>query len=128
MMKLLLIAVAMLCLAACENSGTDVTASSRAPVQENVDSWSDVERAMGLAKAQEQPVKAPPVSSLIARLEQRVLSDSAAADDWVLLAQSYEFTGQPDKAREAAHEAVQRGADEATVRHLLRRAVAGANL
>lgn len=56
-----------------------------------------------------------PVGQMIGRLASRLEEQPDDVDGWRLLAQSYAYVGDMDKARAAADTAVRLGADEETV-------------
>jgi cytochrome c-type biogenesis protein CcmH len=64
----------------------------------------------------EQGKQVASVPSLIGGLEKRLEANPDDPSGWALLAQSYAFTGQPDKAESAVQRAVGLGFDEAELR------------
>jgi cytochrome c-type biogenesis protein CcmH/NrfG len=61
-------------------------------------------------------ISAAPVASLIGGLEQRLEQNPGDANGWALLAQSYAFVGQRDRAEAAVAQAIALGFDEASLR------------
>ena len=75
------------------------------------DSWAGITNALGRGAGvtgnttPAGKTAAGPMSSAIASLQARLAKGGGGADDWELLAKSYEFLGQPAQARQArAHQ------------------------
>ena len=82
----------------------------------NADSiaWPTARR--GTAPASRDSRSVAPVGDLIAGLEQRLVQNPDDAKGWVLLAQSYQFLGNTERAKAAVARAVALGMDEADLR------------
>ncbi len=61
-------------------------------------------------------VTAPPVESLVARLEARLEREPNDAEGWALLAQSYAYTSNEEAVERAVLRAVELGVDETMLR------------
>ena len=124
-MRLLLVAVAMATLAACDQAA--VTVPQTADIQtssRSADPWAGVESAMGLTAAPRTATTstAPPISELIARLEAKAAANPDDRGHWTLLAQSYAHLGRADDAARAAERAIALGADESLLKGQVARA------
>ena len=96
-----------------------------AATDSGTDSWAGITSALGRGAgvtgnttpaALNGPAKAAasPMNSAIASLQARLAKGGGSADDWELLAKSYEFLGQPaDAAKARAHQLPALPADEA---------------
>ena len=84
-------------------------AAQSAAVNVRADTWSDIANSLGAA-----PISgaggsarkgAEPMAAAVASLQQRLSKGGGSADDWELLARSYEFLGRPAQAATArAHQ------------------------
>ena len=79
--------------------------------QAAVDRWLGEQREPATTSGPAAERSAPPVESLLSRLEQRVEQTPGDRSGWSLLAQTYAFLGRMDAAREAAARAVELGED-----------------
>jgi hypothetical protein len=105
--------------AASAGTGKNVATGSAA------DAWAGISNALGRGtaamnnttpSAPNGPAKtaASPMSSAIASLQARLAKGGGSADDWELLAKSYEFLGRPtDAAKARAHQLPPLPADDA---------------
>ncbi len=107
-----------------------VAASAAAPVsartKADADTWSDIARNLGpaagpmTAGATGKPA-AEPMAAAVASLQRRLAKGGGNADDWELLAKSYEFLHRPaDAAQARAHQLPPLPEGEAAVGKVLR--------
>jgi cytochrome c-type biogenesis protein CcmH/NrfG len=85
--------------------------------------WSDAMRvSSSLSQAQTAvpaAMQAPSVPELLSGLERRLETDPDDPGGWALLAQSYAFVGEPERAEDAIGRAVELGFDEGELRQLV---------
>ncbi|MEO0578877.1 MAG: hypothetical protein AAFZ58_09325 [Pseudomonadota bacterium] len=105
--------------AACEDAAVrDPDDTVTAQHTNNTDPWADVENAMGVGQSAptSKSTSAPPISSLVGRLEARADADPTNEGHWVLLAQTYSHLGRDADAERAINRAIELGVDEASLR------------
>lgn len=99
---------------------TTPTVGKTPPSQPTADSWNDIARAMGnraadMTAAPAAKPGAEPMIGAIASLQGRLAKGGGTADDWELLAKSYEFLGRTAEAAKArAHQLPPLPMDEGT--------------
>jgi hypothetical protein len=83
-------------------------------------SWADVERVTSNLRepgpAAGTAMQAASIPSLLRGLEQRLEAEPGDAPGWALLAQSYAFVGQAERAEQALGRAIDLGFDEGELR------------
>ena len=90
---------------------TAASGNAAATAENPADSWAGIASALGRSTgttntaASQSPTAAQPMAGAIASLQARLAKGGGSADDWELLARSYEFLGRPaDAAKARAHE------------------------
>ena len=118
---LLLMLLVSFLTAACGESRNEspIVSSEFDPVRNWLDE-SPGQNGPSNARAAARPVA--PVGQMIEGLANRLEKQPDDVDGWRLLAQSYAYVGDMDKARAAADRAVMLGADEGTVSAAVRAA------
>jgi uncharacterized membrane protein len=92
-------------------AATDVSGKTAVATDSAVDSWPEIANALGRGgtamstTTPAAPSAGGPMTGAIASLQARLAKGGGSADDWELLAKSYEFLGRPDEAGKArAHQ------------------------
>jgi hypothetical protein len=97
------------------SEGGEPAAASAAPAQAseskvNTDTWADIAKnlspsAGSISGGPAGKAGAEPMAAAVASLQRRLAEGGGSADDWELLAKSYEFLGRPaDAAKARAHQ------------------------
>lgn len=103
-----LIVAVVAAFAGCTETETPVSSSAPSSSLEIVRDWASGDASVATVTSESSIA---PVGDMISGLEHRLASEPDDISGWSLLAQSYAYTAQMDRAAEAVEKAVQLGAD-----------------
>lgn len=129
----MLVVSILLAVTACEDVPDSTEKQVRSEANSPFSEWKQLARALGEEPATPGLIKfntatassAPPVSSLVGRLQEKIAADPQNLGHRTLLVQTYAFLGDQRAAEEALSEAIALGADENQLRAQLHAAVQG---